>query len=84
MEPLGVSTGLGTGCDPGPSPVITPNSVRAASAPNPCTSWLIAESVGWVSRHSCEFQIVNSFGMSDSLWAPIVLYMGTDIVSIYI
>ena len=34
--------------------MITPNSVRAASAPNPCTSWLIAESVGWVSRHSWE------------------------------
>lgn len=54
MDPRGVSTGVGTGCDPGPSPVITPNSVRAASAPNPCTSWLIAERGGCVIRHSWE------------------------------
>jgi ABC-type glycerol-3-phosphate transport system permease component len=30
-----VSTGVGAGCDLGPGPVSTPNSVRAASAPNP-------------------------------------------------
>lgn len=27
VGPLGVSTGVGTGCEPGPSPVITPNVV---------------------------------------------------------
>lgn len=49
MDPLGVSTGVATACDP-----TSPNNVRATSAPNPCTSWLIADNVGCVSRHNCE------------------------------
>ncbi|WP_371668585.1 carbohydrate ABC transporter permease [Streptomyces sp. NBC_00289] len=46
--------------------------------------FLIAALVPGVTTQVATFQIVNSFGMFDSLWAPIVLYMGTDIVSIYI
>jgi multiple sugar transport system permease protein len=46
--------------------------------------FLIAALVPGVTTQVATFQIVNSFGLFDSLWAPIVLYMGTDIVSIYI
>ncbi|MGA5897172.1 carbohydrate ABC transporter permease [Streptomyces venetus] len=46
--------------------------------------FLIAALVPGVTTQVATFQIVNSFGMFDSLWAPITLYMGTDIVSIYI
>ncbi|MFD7402264.1 carbohydrate ABC transporter permease [Streptomyces sp. NPDC059866] len=46
--------------------------------------FLIAALVPGVTTQVATFQIVNSFGMFDTRWAPIVLYMGTDIVSIYI
>ncbi|GAA2760996.1 carbohydrate ABC transporter permease [Streptomyces paradoxus] len=46
--------------------------------------FLIAALVPGVTTQVATFQIVNSFGLFDSLWAPIALYMGTDIVSIYI
>ncbi|MDQ0764588.1 carbohydrate ABC transporter permease [Streptomyces canus] len=46
--------------------------------------FLTAALVPGVTTQVATFQIVNSFGMFDSLWAPIALYMGTDIVSIYI
>ncbi|MBQ1090369.1 carbohydrate ABC transporter permease [Streptomyces sp. B93] len=46
--------------------------------------FLVAALVPGVTTQVATFQIVNSLGMFDSLWAPIVLYMGTDIVSIYI
>ncbi|MDL5204385.1 carbohydrate ABC transporter permease [Streptomyces sp. ALI-76-A] len=46
--------------------------------------FLLAALVPSVTTQVATFQIVNSFGMFDSLWAPIALYMGTDIVSIYI
>lgn len=46
--------------------------------------FLVATLVPGVTTQVATFQLVNSFGMFDSLWAPIVLYMGTDIVSIYI
>ncbi|MFJ2946197.1 carbohydrate ABC transporter permease [Streptomyces sp. NPDC087226] len=46
--------------------------------------FLLAALVPGVTTQVATFQIVNSFGMFDSLWAPIALYMGTDIVSIYI
>ncbi|MCT7354960.1 carbohydrate ABC transporter permease [Streptomyces sp. 15-116A] len=48
------------------------------------TLFLLAALVPGVTTQVATFQIVNSFGMFDSLWAPIALYMGTDIVSIYI
>ncbi|MEU4466588.1 carbohydrate ABC transporter permease [Streptomyces sp. NPDC024017] len=46
--------------------------------------FLVAALVPGVTTQVATFQIVNSFGMFDSLWAPIALYMGTDVVSIYI
>jgi multiple sugar transport system permease protein len=46
--------------------------------------FLVAALVPGVTTQVATFQIINSFGMFDSLWAPIALYMGTDIVSIYI
>ncbi|CAM5702179.1 putative L-arabinose transport system permease protein AraQ [Streptomyces afghaniensis 772] len=46
--------------------------------------FLVAALVPGVTTQVATFQIVNSFGMFDSLLAPIALYMGTDIVSIYI
>ncbi|MFD5748815.1 carbohydrate ABC transporter permease [Streptomyces sp. NPDC127033] len=46
--------------------------------------FLVATLVPGVTTQVATFQIVDSFGLYDSLWAPIVLYMGTDIVSIYI
>jgi multiple sugar transport system permease protein len=47
-------------------------------------AFLIAALVPGVTTQVATFQIVNSFGMFDTRWAPIALYMGTDIVSIYI
>ncbi|MEU0196453.1 carbohydrate ABC transporter permease [Streptomyces afghaniensis] len=46
--------------------------------------FLVAALVPGVTTQVATFQIVNSLGMFDSLWAPVALYMGTDIVSIYI
>ncbi|MFI7018510.1 carbohydrate ABC transporter permease [Streptomyces sp. NPDC050164] len=46
--------------------------------------FLVAALVPGVTTQVATFQIVNSLGMFDSLWAPIALYTGTDIVSIYI
>lgn len=46
--------------------------------------FLFATLVPGVTTQVATFQVVNSFGMFDSRWAPIMLYTGTDIVSIYI
>ncbi|WP_338895539.1 carbohydrate ABC transporter permease [Streptomyces sp. TG1A-60] len=46
--------------------------------------FLVATLVPGVTTQVATFQIVDSFGMFDTLWAPIALYTGTDIVSIYI
>jgi ABC-type glycerol-3-phosphate transport system permease component len=46
--------------------------------------FLVAALVPGVTTQVATFQIVNSFGLFDTRWAPILLYMGTDIVSIYI
>ncbi|GAA3994384.1 carbohydrate ABC transporter permease [Streptomyces marokkonensis] len=46
--------------------------------------FLIATLVPAVTTQVATFQVVNSFGLFDTRWAPILLYMGTDIVSIYI
>ncbi|MFD4607001.1 carbohydrate ABC transporter permease [Streptomyces sp. NPDC058440] len=48
------------------------------------TLFLVAALVPGVTTQVATFQIVNSFGLFDTRWAPIALYMGTDIVSIYI
>jgi multiple sugar transport system permease protein len=46
--------------------------------------FLIATLVPGVTTQVATFQVVNSFGLFDSRWAPVLLYMGTDIVSVYI
>lgn len=46
--------------------------------------FLIGSLVPSVTTQVATFKIVNNFGLFDSRWAPILLYMGTDIVSIYI
>jgi raffinose/stachyose/melibiose transport system permease protein len=46
--------------------------------------FLVATLVPGVTTQVATFQVVNYFGLFDTRWAPIVLYMGTDIVSIYI
>ncbi|WP_405666013.1 carbohydrate ABC transporter permease [Streptomyces sp. NBC_01166] len=46
--------------------------------------FLIATLVPGVTTQVATFQVINSFGLFDTRWAPILLYMGTDIVSIYI
>ncbi|GAA3212580.1 hypothetical protein GCM10020256_12090 [Streptomyces thermocoprophilus] len=46
--------------------------------------FLIATLVPAVTTQVATFQVVNSFGLFNTRWAPILLYMGTDIVAIYI
>ncbi|MEE1941008.1 carbohydrate ABC transporter permease [Streptomyces sp. TRM 70361] len=46
--------------------------------------FLVATLVPGVTTQVATFQVVNSFGLFDTRWAPILLYMGTDIVSIYV
>ncbi|MFJ6794911.1 carbohydrate ABC transporter permease [Streptomyces sp. NPDC091268] len=46
--------------------------------------FLIATLVPSVTTQVATFQIVNGLGLVDTRWAPILLYMGTDIVSVYI
>ncbi|MFD5464590.1 carbohydrate ABC transporter permease [Kitasatospora sp. NPDC127059] len=46
--------------------------------------FLIATLVPSVTTQVATFQIVNDLGAFNTRWAPIMLYLGTDIVSIYI
>ncbi|MFC1415054.1 carbohydrate ABC transporter permease [Streptacidiphilus cavernicola] len=46
--------------------------------------FLVATLVPAVTTQVATFQVINGFGLFDTRWAPILLYMGTDIVSIYI
>jgi ABC-type glycerol-3-phosphate transport system permease component len=46
--------------------------------------FLFASLVPGVTTQVATFQVVNSFGMFNSRWAPIALYTGTDIISIII
>jgi multiple sugar transport system permease protein len=46
--------------------------------------FLIGTLVPSVTTQVATFKIVNDFGLFDTRWAPILLYTGTDIVSIYI
>jgi multiple sugar transport system permease protein len=47
-------------------------------------AFLVATLVPTITTQVATYQIVKSFGLVDTRYAPIVLYMGTDIVSIYI
>jgi multiple sugar transport system permease protein len=46
--------------------------------------FLVAALVPNVTTQVATFQVVDSLGLFNSRWAPTLLYMGTDIVSIYI
>ncbi|WP_420000341.1 carbohydrate ABC transporter permease [Streptomyces boninensis] len=46
--------------------------------------FLFASLVPGVTTQVATFQVVTSMGLFNTRWAPILLYMGTDIVSIYI
>ncbi|MFF3441834.1 carbohydrate ABC transporter permease [Streptosporangium sp. NPDC002721] len=46
--------------------------------------FLIATLVPGVTTQVATFKVINAFGLFDTRWGPILLYMGTDIVSIYI
>ncbi|MFF6793547.1 carbohydrate ABC transporter permease [Streptomyces filamentosus] len=46
--------------------------------------FLIATLVPGVTTQVATFQVINGMGLVDTRWAPILLYMGTDIVSVYI
>ncbi len=46
--------------------------------------FLVATLVPGVTTQVATFQVVNTLGLYDTRWAPIALFLGTDIVSIYI
>ncbi|WP_338118019.1 carbohydrate ABC transporter permease [Streptomyces coryli] len=46
--------------------------------------FLFASLVPGVTTQVATFQVVTSMGLFNTRWAPILLYMGTDIISIYI
>jgi ABC-type glycerol-3-phosphate transport system permease component len=46
--------------------------------------FLLAALVPAVTTQVATFQIINYFGLFNTRWAPIALYMGTDIISIII
>jgi ABC-type glycerol-3-phosphate transport system permease component len=46
--------------------------------------FLVAALVPGVTTQVATYQIVKSFGLIDTLWSAIALFLGTDIVSIYI
>jgi ABC-type glycerol-3-phosphate transport system permease component len=46
--------------------------------------FFFAALVPGVTTQVATFQVVNSFGMFNTRWAPIALYAGTDIISIII
>lgn len=46
--------------------------------------FLLATLVPGITTQVATFQIINFFGLIDSRWSAILLYMGTDILAIYI
>ena len=46
--------------------------------------FLVATLVPGVTTQVATYQIVNGLGLFDTLWAAIALFLGTDIISIYI
>ncbi|MEV4515230.1 carbohydrate ABC transporter permease [Dactylosporangium sp. NPDC049525] len=47
-------------------------------------AFLVATLVPGVTTQVTTFQVVDALGAFDTRWAPILLYLGTDIVAIYI
>jgi multiple sugar transport system permease protein len=48
------------------------------------TAFLIANLLPGITIQVTVFQVINSMGLYNTIGAPIILYVGTDIVSIYI
>ena len=48
------------------------------------TVFLIATLLPNISMQVTVFQVVNALGLYNTIWAPCILYIGTDIISIYI
>lgn len=48
------------------------------------TMFLIATLVPAVTTQVATFQIINSLHLFNTRWAPIVMYLGTDIIAVYI
>ncbi|NUP69163.1 MAG: carbohydrate ABC transporter permease [Nonomuraea sp.] len=46
--------------------------------------FLIATLVPGVTTQVATFKVIDAFGLFDTRWGPILLFMGTDIVAIYI
>lgn len=46
--------------------------------------FLVATLVPGVTTRVATFQVVNNLGLYNTIWAPIALFLGTDIVRIYI
>ncbi|RCW74834.1 carbohydrate ABC transporter permease [Saliterribacillus persicus] len=46
--------------------------------------FLLATLIPGVTTQVATFQIVNALGLFNTMWAAIVLYLGTDIIAIYI
>ncbi|QGH33885.1 ABC transporter permease subunit [Gracilibacillus salitolerans] len=47
-------------------------------------AFLLATLIPGVTTQVATFQIVNGLGLFNTMWAAIVLYLGTDIIAIYI
>ncbi|MGN8647506.1 carbohydrate ABC transporter permease [Gracilibacillus sp. HCP3S3_G5_1] len=47
-------------------------------------AFLLATLIPGVTTQVATFQIVNSLGLFNTMWAAIILYLGTDIIAIYI
>ncbi|MBQ9384021.1 MAG: carbohydrate ABC transporter permease [Ruminiclostridium sp.] len=48
------------------------------------TVFLVAALLPNISMQVTVFQVINSLGLYNTIWAPCILYIGTDIISIYI
>lgn len=46
--------------------------------------FLIATLIPGVTTQVATFQIINNLGLFNTRWAPIVMYLGTDIIAVYI
>ncbi|MCF6467658.1 carbohydrate ABC transporter permease [Nonomuraea sp. MG754425] len=46
--------------------------------------FLVATLVPGVTTQVATFEVIDAFGLFDTRWGPILLFMGTDIVAIYI
>lgn len=48
------------------------------------TAFLVAVLIPGITTQVATFQIINNLGLFNTIWAAIILYMGTDIIAVYI